>query len=289
MTYAALLVHVEADPSPDPRLALAVHLANQFNAKLIGVGGELWSPTAFGGYYGYGGYGDGYGDSYAAGPLIAAQMAAVEEDLKRTEEKFRTAAGEVREGCDWRGKIQFPLAEVAAQARAADLVIASQSHRHGGSDYNVALPGVLILQTGRPVLVVGPDVSRLDVESVLVSWKDTREARRAVTDALPFLLKAEVVQLVEICEDSAAAPASRARLEDVAAYLLRHSIKASIKAEISEHRTPAAEQLLHVAERQQADLIVAGAYGHNRFQEWVFGGFTRALLTQTTRAVLFSH
>ena len=73
------------------------------------------------------------------------------------------------------------------------------------------------------------------------------------------------------------------------AVAAKTTVKASTKAEISEHRAPAAEQLLDVAERQQADLIVAGAYGHSRVQEWVFGGFTRALLAQTRRAVLFSH
>jgi nucleotide-binding universal stress UspA family protein len=60
----------------------------------------------------------------------------------------------------------------------------------------------------------------------------------------------------------------------------------SLKTEKGVH---APQQFLDLADQHQADLIVAGGYGHNRFQEWIFGGFTRALLAQTSRAVLLSH
>ena len=279
MSFKTLLVHVEAGPAPDARLSLAIDLANQFDARLIGVGAELYRIS----YYG------GEGLDYGAGNVIAAEMESVEADLKRAEEKFRGAAAAVREGSDWRARVQFPLTEVAAEARAADLVITSRGGQRGGSDYNIAQPGALILQAGRPVLVAPSDAARLTVASVVVAWKDTREGRRAVTDALPFLQRAETIQLVEICDNKAAAPATAARLADVANYLLRHGVKSTVNADIAERDAAAAEQLLDIAERQKADLIVAGAYGHSRFQEWVFGGFTRALLAQTARAVLFSH
>jgi nucleotide-binding universal stress UspA family protein len=129
----------------------------------------------------------------------------------------------------------------------------------------------------------------LKVASVVVAWKDTREACRAVSDALPFLQRAQTVHLVEICDSKDAAPAATTRLADVAGYLLRHSVNATVSVGINEEDATAAHYLLDVAERHDADLIVAGAYGHSRFQEWVFGGFTRALLAQTARAVLFSH
>ena len=279
MSFKTLLVHVEAGHAPDPRLSRAIDLANQFDARLIGVGAQLYRSS----YYG------GEGLDYGVGNLIAAEMEAVDADLKRAEEKFRDAAAAVREGSDWRARVQFPLTEVAAEARAADLVITSRGGQRGGSDYNIAQPGALILQAGRPVLVAPSDAARLTVASVVVAWKDTREGRRAVTDALPFLQRAETIQLVEICDNKAAAPATAARLADVANYLLRHGVKSTVNADIAERDAAAAEQLLDIAERQKADLIVAGAYGHSRFQEWVFGGFTRALLAQTARAVLFSH
>ncbi|WP_447954014.1 universal stress protein [Sphingopyxis chilensis] len=279
MSFKTLLVHVEADPAPDPRLALAIDLANQFDAKLIGVGAEFYRSA----YYG----GDGL--DYGAGYLIAAEMESVEADLKRAAEKFRNAAPAVRGGWDWRAAVQFPLAEIAAESRAADLVITSPNVQRGASSYNFAAPGALMLQTGRPVLVAPPEAAQLTVANVLVAWKDTREARRAVADALPFLQAAERVQLVEICDGRDAIPSATARLADVAGHLLRHGVKAEASVDIEDKDANAAEQLLDVAERQKADLIVAGGYGHTRFHEWVFGGFTRALLRQTARAVLFSH
>ena len=279
MAFKALLVHVEAEPTPDPRLDLAIDLANQFDAKLIGVGAEL---------YNFGFAGAARFD-YGAGYLVAAEIESVSADLARAEEKFRVAAGAVREGTDWRAGLQYPLLEVAAETCAADLVITSRSARRGASDYNVAGPGGLILQTGRPVLVVPPEAAQLTVASVVVAWRSTREARRAVSDALPFLQKAGTVHVVEICDNKAAASAATLRLADVAAHLLRHGVKATVDAEIAERGSATAEQLLDIADRRKADLIVAGAYGHSRLQEWVFGGFTRALLTQTSRAVLFSH
>ena len=278
MSLKTILVHVEASPIPDPRLAFAIDLANQFDAKLIGIGAEAYRTSYYGDY-----------DGYGAGYLIAAEMETVDADLKAAEAKFRSAAGAVRAGSDWRAGVRFPVAEVAAEARSADLVVTSRSARQGQSEYNIALPGALILQTGRPVLMAPPGIAELNASSVLVAWRDTREARRAVADAMPFLRRASKVYLVEICDNKAALPAATARLEDVAGYLLRHGITAIASAHIAEREAEAAAQFLDIAELEKADLIVAGAYGHSRFQEWVFGGFTRALLAQTGRAVLFSH
>ena len=278
MSLKTILVHVEVSPMPDLRLALAIDLANQFDAKLIGIGAEAYHTSYYGDYEGY-----------DAGQLIVAEMEAVDADLKATEAKFRSAAGAVRAGSDWRAEVRFPVAGVAAGARSADLVVTSRSARQGQSEYNIAAPGALILQTGRPVLMAPPRTAELRASCVLVAWRDTREARRAVADAMPFLRKASKVYLVEICDNKAALPAATARLEDVAGYLLRHGITAIVSAHIAVREAEAAEQLLDIAELEKVDLIVAGAYGHSRLQEWVFGGFTRALLEQTARAVLFSH
>jgi nucleotide-binding universal stress UspA family protein len=279
MTYATLLVPVEADAATDPRLALAADLANQFDAKLIGVGAELWRMPAV-----YGGFGAGYGID----KIITAEITDVAADLKQAEDKFRTAAAAVRRGFDWRSAVQFPIAEVAAGARAADLVVTSRSRHPGASEYNVAAPGALVLQAGRPVLVAPPEMTRLELQSVVVAWKDTREARRAITDALPFLTRVGAVLVAEVCDHQDAATAG-ARLADVAEYLLRHGVRASTVVCVEQKGVDPAHQFLELAEQHKADLIVAGAYGRSRFQEWVFGGFTTALLTQTSRAVLLSH
>lgn len=289
MSFKCMLVHVEGRPLPDPRLALAVDLANQFGARLLGVGAELYESSYYGGD-GYGGdrYG-GEGFGYGGDDLTEAKLKAVEAGLKRAEEKFRHAALQVQAGSEWRARVEFPLATISVEARSADLLITSRSERRGASEYDVAHPGALIMQTGRPVLVTPPGAPELKVRSVVVAWKDTREARRALVDALPFLQRAETVLVAEICDNKSAEPATMDRLTDVASYLLDHGVQATVDAAIGERDAGAADQFLDLAERQKADLIVAGAFGHSRLQQWVFGGFTRTLLAQTTRAVLLSH
>jgi nucleotide-binding universal stress UspA family protein len=279
MTYASLLVPVEADFEPDCRLAFAVNLANQFDAKLVGVGAEHWrSPVS--GVFDIG---------YVEGDLIQDKIDDVTLDLKRAEAKFKSIAAAVHKGVDWRSSVSFPLSEIAAQARCADLIVTSRIARHEVSDYyTVAAPGALALQAGRPVIVAQADATILELRSVLIGWKDTRESRRALTDALPLLKRAQTVVVAEVCnrED---ADKTKIRLEDVAGCLLRHGVLANTTVCVEEKEIHAPQQFLELADQHKADLIVAGAYGHSRIQEWVFGGFTQALLTQSSRAVLLSH
>jgi nucleotide-binding universal stress UspA family protein len=279
MTYATLLVPVEAKPEIDHRLTFAVDLANQFEARLIGVGAEIWRVMAVGGEF------DG---GYGASMMVAAETDRVEDDLRRAEAKFRRAGAGVRQGVDWRSAFRFPVAEIAAEARSADLIVTSRRVRDGTSDDNVAAPGALVLQAGRPVLFTPAEADRLELRNIAVAWKDTRESRRAVADALPLLKRATSVVLSEVCyhEDAAAA---QVRLDDVAGYLLRHGVHASATVCVEEKDVHAADQFLAFADHHKAGLIVAGAYGHSRFEERVFGGFTRALLAQTSRAVMLSH
>ena len=272
MSFATFLVHVEPDPTADTRLALAVDLANQFDAKLIGVGAEIYGSLSL-------------GEGYAAEMVIGD----VEANLQRAEEKFRAIAGTVRQGTQWRSAMQFPVAEIANESRAADLVITGHSNHGGIASYTVGAPGPLIMETGRPVLAVPPDANKLTVANVVVAWKDTREARRAVSDALPFLKAARKVLLVAISDSTSSTPASREHVTDVSDHLRRHGIETSVMIVAEAKVGSAADQLLDIAEQQKADLIVAGGYGHGRLREWVFGGFTRALIAQTRHAVLFSH
>ena len=274
MSFQTLLVHVEPYAVPDHRLALAVDLANQFDAKLIGVGAEIYRTSGMGGEYG-------------SAEIFTMLAADVDANLARAEKKFEAIAGSVRQGSEWRAGVQFPDQKIAAEARAADLVITS--HRDDSSIYTVGAPGALIMQTGRPVLVAPPDAEQLTVTNIVVAWKDTREARRAVSDALPFLKNAQSVLLVEISDSTEAAPAARQRLADVGDHLRRHGIEAEVMVVAEAKNGSAADQLLDIAAQQEADLIVVGGYGHSRLKEWVFGGFTRALLAQTRHAVLFSH
>jgi nucleotide-binding universal stress UspA family protein len=144
-----------------------------------------------------------------------------------------------------------------------------------------------VLRAGRPVLLVPDTVAALPLRRVVVAWKDTRESRRAMRDALPFLQQAKEVLLVEVGENESESQAKK-NLADVGAYLVRHRV--IVAAEVWRRpRRPVATELLDVVEKEKADLIVAGGYGHSRLGEWIFGGVTRELLTASPVCCLLSH
>jgi nucleotide-binding universal stress UspA family protein len=120
-----------------------------------------------------------------------------------------------------------------------------------------------------------------------VAWKDTRECRRAVRDALPLLQRANEVLLVGIDEGESESSAKKT-LSDVATYLLRHRIAAAHEI-WRPTRGPVPAELLHLVEDERADLIVAGGYGRTRLGEWIFGGVTHELLTSSPVCCMLSH
>jgi len=145
----------------------------------------------------------------------------------------------------------------------------------------------VLLNAGRPVLIVPNGIASNSGQRVLVAWKDTREARHAVQSALPYLSAAKHITLVEVAENVLERVA-RERLDDVEKYLGRHGIKVSAKSVLTP-KGSISDQLTSVAKREGADLIVAGAYGHSRLGEWVFGGVTRGLLQNSDVCCLLSN
>jgi nucleotide-binding universal stress UspA family protein len=141
------------------------------------------------------------------------------------------------------------------------------------------------MDSGRPVLVVPASATWLDLRQILVAWKDTRESRRAVVDALPLLQKAEEVTVAEVC-DALSESAADARANDVAAWLLQHGVAASA---ITKEDTNTPENLESIASDMGAGVIVAGAYGHSRLRQWVLGGVTQHFITRPSRCVLLSR
>jgi nucleotide-binding universal stress UspA family protein len=147
--------------------------------------------------------------------------------------------------------------------------------------------GDAVMKAGRPVLVVPPRCTRLSPDRILVDWKDTAESRRAISAALPLLRKATETTIVEIVSDVAEQDTAAARVADVARWLQRHNIQASARVELS--AGDAGSQLDAIASEARIDIIVAGAYGHARLSEWIFGGVTRHLLQHSSACVLLVH
>lgn len=187
---------------------------------------------------------------------------------------------------EWRSSPHFPREVLIEQSRAADVLVIGREFI-SGDIYHTYDPGTVILETGRPVLVLPRGIKRLDCSRVLIAWKDTREARRAIRDALPFLRKAKNVAI-----GVANPPTSQTRIDDqivdLTRYLARHGVPLDQQIE-----TIAGEDdgsiLLQLAKDYRAGLVVAGAYGRTRLSEWIFGGVTRHLLTTSTIPCLFSN
>jgi nucleotide-binding universal stress UspA family protein len=268
------MVHVDFDGHSDSRIRIAAEIANRFGAVLIGVAG--WLP------------------SRERGGWHAAELAPDDERLNRISveldqlaERFRSVAHRTVGNIEWRRSFRFPREVIAAEARAADLIVIG-SHPVAEDAHHAFDPGMVLLNAGRPVLVV-PDrfAEGYSGQRVLVAWKDTREARHAAQSALPYLRMAEHIVLVEVAEDVVESTAHE-RLEDVERYLQRHGIAVSTKA-VLHPQGSIADQLRDEARKEGADLIVAGAYGHTRLGEWVFGGVTRGLLQKSDVCCLFSN
>ena len=145
----------------------------------------------------------------------------------------------------------------------------------------------MLLHAGPPVLVVPYTGTFASLgERVLVAWKDTREAARALRDALPLLRDALRVSLVEIGEVRSE-PARDDSLDAASAWLASHAVAFDAHREIE--LAGVGDQLLSRASDLGVDLIVCGGYGHSRLREWVLGGVTRHLLQHMTVPTLLSH
>ena len=268
MSYATLMVYVELES--ERRTRLAADLAGRLRARLIGIAARPAMPVVTG------------EDAAIDATLFAEEEVQARAFLDKAGEGFRAIVGNGPTAVEWRSASDFPNSFVIRESRAADLIIIGETS---------TLPhpldvGGFLLRAGRAVLVVPNALASLAARHPVVAWKDTREARRVLCDALPLLRLAENVVLVEVCEwgDEEALH----RLKDVSGFLSHHGIT-NVTERVLPDAAIAGDVLVRFAQDTQADLIVAGAYGHSRLGEWMFGGVTRDLLTKSPICCLFSH
>jgi nucleotide-binding universal stress UspA family protein len=273
MTYTTLLVYADVADEVDAAVRVAAGLADRFNATLIGLSALEVRPQFV-------------SEGVVLTEVVQADIKGIRARLADKGVWFRSVAGADRRKLEWRAMLDFPTDALAREARCADLVVIRRAI--GSSDpYNALDPGGAILKAGRPVLVVADGVDALRGERVVVGWKDRREARRALQDALPFLQDAKRVTIAEIC-NRGEEDAARDHMDDVARYLGRHRISGS-PCVIMHQNGSGAAALIKLAQEEGADLLVTGAYGHSRLGEWIFGGVTRDLLATSPICCLMSH
>lgn len=275
MTYYTLMVQLDLDTPAAPLLNFAVGLARKFEASLIAFAAaepHVFVPGDDGGV--------------VTMELLKRQAQEIEDRLNAMKEEFLDIAGE-QDRAAWRGVIGNPNAFLALNARAADLIVIGTPDQDSSRNANRTVdPGSLVLAAGRPVFVAQTGLSDVQAEKVVVAWKDTREARRAVADAMPFLEKAREVVVVTIEEGDQ--KHAREGAADVVRFLMRHGAKARADV-VGVGNSKAEEAISQIAREIGADLVVAGAYGHSRLREWAFGGMTRSLLADGSIHRLISN
>jgi nucleotide-binding universal stress UspA family protein len=276
MRYATVMVGMALGQPNDSRLEIAAQLAERFGARVIGVAAAEFTPPLY------------FTEGEPAQRLIDQGWAAVKNRLAELEGEFRAAMQNRAAELEWRCAEDFPTRYVVRQARACDIIVVGEAIRGALADpFAQVNPSDLVMQVGRPLLVVPETCDWLDLRSVLVAWKDTAEARRAVSDALPLLGQAKEVTVAEIVEDEADRPAAQSRVGDVVAWLSRHGVRASQL--VPEQLGDAATQLERIASDVGAGAVIAGAYGHSRLSEWILGGVTRRLINPSNRCSMLSH
>jgi nucleotide-binding universal stress UspA family protein len=273
-TLRTVLVHVRADAEDLARLRAAAALAHGFQATLYGVGCEQAPPL---------GAMDPTG--LVQGAWYAEMEQQVRDNLERAHDVFQDQARGLE--TQWSAVQGMPAETLAQLSRAADIIVADARPAVRKDRYRAAGAVELMLFSGRPVLLAPPHGGSLKGAAVVVAWKDTREARRALADALPLLEAAETVLVLEICNEDEVRDAE-ARTAAVAAGLQRHGVAAHARATVAPPER-VLNELDVAADALGADLVVAGGYGHTRLGEWVFGGVTRDLLHYCERFVLLSH
>jgi nucleotide-binding universal stress UspA family protein len=276
MKYATVMVGLALGQSNEARLEIAGQLAERSGARVIGVAAAEFSPPVY------------FTEGGPAQKLIDQGWAAVKTRLAELEGKFRAAMQNRAIEVEWRCAEDFPTRYIVQQARACDIIVVGEAARGALADPFVQVnPSDLVMQAGRPLLVVSDTCNGLDLRSVMIAWKDTAEARRAVSDALPLLRQSTEVTVIEIVEDGAGRAAALSRVGDVVAWLSRHGVRAS--EQVPEQYGDAATQLERIASEIGAGVVIAGAYGHSRLSEWILGGVTRRLVNPSNRCSLLSH
>jgi nucleotide-binding universal stress UspA family protein len=258
MAYKDIMVYLDPTDDARDRLRLAVAMALAHGARLIGV--DASSDAAFLGAWG--------------------------EKALRIAEDFEAgvkAAGLV-------GRFvgaEAALAVGGEYSHCVDLIIAPRPEGEARRLIRSEIPDGALIASGAPMLVLPQDWRPAPVgENIVIAWNASREATHAVHDAMPLLVKAKKVIIFTF---SARGSAMRAASEMLADHLQRHGVAAQISDWIDTGEISALEALFASLDTQDADLIVAGAFGHSRLFESLFGGVSLDLMRQPTAPILMSH
>jgi nucleotide-binding universal stress UspA family protein len=280
MAYQDLLVHLDDSKGCGPRVDAAVRLARQHGAHLTGVYPIVEIPLLH----------------YIRRQIPRDVQASMDAEAQRHAETalkgFREAAE--RGGVSYETRTDHALDTTLARvlsmhARYADLAVLGQVNPEGPPYVGRPVLEEVVLSSGRPALIVPyDDAPDTFAERALIAWDASREAARAVSDAMPILEQATAVLVVSI--NPVREPAGQGGLPGAA--IARHLARHDLEVEAQSVKTDAmevGEALLSFAAERACDLLVMGAYAHSRMRELVLGGATRTVLKKMTLPVLMAH
>ncbi|MBE0622113.1 MAG: universal stress protein [Burkholderiales bacterium] len=276
MNYKTILVHIDSGKRCPVRVEVAIRLAQQHDAHLVALNAlPPFEPP-------------GYVMAEMGPAILDTQKHAAAAEMARTEREFNNQASAAGlRNVEWRTAIDDPVDAMTLHARYADLVVIGQTDRADGSNMAANFPERLVLSAGRPVLIL-PSVGSFATigKRILVAWNATREATRALTDAIPMLRLAETVNVMAV--NPRRGEHGKVPGADIGLYLARHGVRVEVKTDQGAE-IDVGNELLSRAADLDSDLIVMGGYGHSRLKEWVLGGATRTILESMTAPVLMSH
>lgn len=277
MAYKDILVQLDS-PASQARYELAAQIAARGGGSVTGL---FLKTTLINQYNNIGTI--GYLPPADLNDLIQQNSQAQDDAAAKAFAALEAAAAAAKVACGARTLSGDTCDELVAEARRADLVVLPPPVKDVA--YNVHASAVeAALGSGGPVLIV-PEGLKGGVlgERVLVAWNGSREAARALRDAVPLLAPGAAIDVVAVTNE---APAED--LKAVAAHLERDGFKAKAVTVAEDHRSTA-ETLSDAAVKAGCDLIVLGLYGHNRMREFVLGGVSREMVHVPPLPLLMSH
>ena len=275
----SIVVHVDASPATESRIAAAHELAALHGADLDAV---------FGG--GTGAFDLPFAMAEGAAAALPALLALCAERQQAARAMFDRAGRNGSTTMRWVELVGEPLVSgFAARAFLADLIVVGQPDPDALGSLGVPAQFVasVLIASGRPALVVPRTVRGAGriARQPLIAWKPSREAARAVAGALPLLRRAERLHVTGQPSLRDASPPSI----ELERFLRRHGVEVPIEHHESVPDAQAGCGLLAMAQRCGADLLVMGCYGHSRARELVLGGASRTVLADMTIDVLMAH
>ncbi len=279
MSYKTILVHLDESRRTEERIRIAAQIAMNEDAHLVGVAMTGVSRFIYQSAH------IGNGDPNLAMHLdfLRERARGVLEIFEQTVIKLGVNSFEKRLVDDEAG------AGVSIQGRYSDLIVLGQYDPDETFPATLSdFPEYVMLHSGRPVLIIPyAGLFQSIAKKILISWDASREATRAITDAIPLLSKANIVQVAVFNPLSAADEHGEQPGADIALFLARHNINVEVIPQQTE--IDIGNALLSLVNDLNSDMIVMGGYGHARFREMILGGVTHTVLKSMTIPVLISH